>query len=92
MNPLNTCIIPKFYTMDGGHVKEMGVIAWGQPYKIKTSWSPVGSQQRPLASVNPNDTHPYIEQNHEPNQLPGGSTLLCRGGKGTLTKPAPNDL
>ena len=47
MNPLNTHIIPKFYTMDGGGdvFKEMGVIAWGpgQPYEIKTSWSPVGS-------------------------------------------------
>ena len=48
MNPLKMHIIPKLYTMDGGrgmHLKEMGVIAWGleQPYKIKTSWSPVGS-------------------------------------------------
>ena len=31
-------------------------------------------------SMHPNNTHPYIELNHEPNhehnQLPGGSTLL----------------
>ena len=35
-------------------------------------------------SVCPNDTHPYIELNHEPdhkhNQLLGGNTLLCGGG------------
>ena len=35
-------------------------------------------------SLCPNDTHPYIklnhELNHEHNQLPEGSTLLCGGG------------
>ena len=37
---------------EGDALKEMGVKAWGlgQPYEIKTSWSPVGSQQRPSAS------------------------------------------
>ena len=45
-------------------------------------------------SVHPNDTHPYIKQNHEPknlnpNSYHGGSTLLHGGGKGTPTQPEP---
>ena len=39
-------------------------------------------------------THLYFKQNHEPKnldptELPGGSTVLCGGGKGTPTQPAP---
>ena len=44
-------------------------------------------------TVHPNDTHPYIKLNHEPhhehNQLPGGSTLLCREGKGSIPNLHP---
>ena len=44
-------------------------------------------------SMHPNNTHPYIELNHEPNheynQLPGGSIVLSGGGRGTLPNPHP---
>ena len=42
-------------------------------------------------SMHPNDTHLCIELNQEPKklepELPGGSTLLHGGGKGTPTQP-----
>ena len=40
-------------------------------------------------SMHPNDTHPFIKLNHEPNQLPGGSTLLCRGEDPYPTHTSP---
>ena len=54
MMPLSTCIIPKFCLVrEGGHATVTGVIAWGlrKSCKIETSWSPVGSLVRPLASL-----------------------------------------
>ena len=56
----------------GGCVMVTGVIAQGlrKSYKLETSWSPVCSRRRLLASsVHPNDTHPYIKLNHEPKNL-----------------------
>ena len=43
-------------------------------------------------SMHPNDTHPYIEQNHEPKNLnPNSYQVVAHfyAGKGTPTQPTP---
>ena len=71
MNPPNTRIIPEFYTTDGGRGKHkrngsdsMGTekILQGEDFLV-----PCRLLTEAISlSMRPNDTHPYIELNHEP--------------------------
>ena len=88
--PPSTGIIPKFYYFREGDIQTvMGVIAWGprKSCKIETSWSPVSSQLRPLASLCVLMIPICTSNKLEPNELPGGSTLNAGEGRDPLPNP-----
>ena len=85
------CIIPESYTMNGGKTHNHNRSDSVGTEKILLERDFLVPHRLLMEvtglSMHSNDTHLYVELNHEPNKLelklPGGSTLLCGGGKGT---------
>ena len=96
MSPPSACIIPKFYTMDGGRGTCNGngsVSAWGprKSYKLGNLLVPHRLLTEAIGlSMCPNDTHPYIEQNHEPKNLnPNSYQVVTHFYAGEGREPLP---
>ena len=75
MNPPNMCILPKFYTMDGGKgtckSNRSDSMGTEKILQDKDFLVPCRLLMEALSlSMHPNDTHPYIELNHEPKLEP----------------------